>query len=258
MDLGITGKVAMVAAASKGIGLATAQALAAEGATLSICSRSEETLEAASELIGGEVRTYVVDVTQPDDLEWWLSETTTDMGAPDILVTNTGGPPAGALDTLTDEQWQSGIDSTLLNIVRLSRLVLPGMSERGWGRVVHITSLVAREPNPILPISGTLRAGIIALTRLQAREVAAKGVTVNGVLPGNTLTDRQRHLADIRAEKEGITQEEALEKIGGEMPIGRLADPKEIGDVVAFLCSARASYVTGESILVDGGTTRGV
>ncbi|CAN5562644.1 SDR family oxidoreductase [soil metagenome] len=248
----------MVAAASKGLGLATAQALAVEGARLSICSRSEEALEAALELIDGEVRTYVVDVTKLEDLEWWVNETTSDMGAPEILVTNTGGPPAGGLDSLTDEQWQSGVDSTLMNIVRLSRLVLPGMAERGWGRVVHITSLVAREPNPILPISSTLRAGIVALTRLQAREVAANGVTVNGVLPGNTLTDRQRHLADIRAEREGISQEEALEKIGSEMPIGRLADPKEIADVVAFLCSTRASYLTGESILVDGGTTRGI
>ncbi|RYG38554.1 SDR family oxidoreductase [bacterium] len=257
MDLGIGGKVAMVAAASKGIGLAVAQALAAEGVQISICGRNEETLEAAAALISPETRTYVVDVTQADDLEWWVNETTTDLGAPDILVTNTGGPPAGGLDSLSDEQWQSGVDSTLMNIVRLSRLVVPGMVERGWGRVVHITSLAAREPSPVLPISSTIRSGLVALTKLQGREYAAHGVTVNGVLPGNTLTDRQRHLAEIRAGKDGITMEEALARIGAETPIGRLADPREIADVVAFLCSVRASYVTGESVLVDGGMVRG-
>ncbi|RYG46689.1 SDR family oxidoreductase, partial [bacterium] len=256
MDLGIQGKVAMVAAASKGIGLAVAQALAAEGVQISICGRNEETLEAAAALISPDTRTYVVDVAQAEDLEWWVNETTSDLGVPDILVTNTGGPPAGELDTLSDDQWQSGVDSTLMNIVRLSRLVVPGMIERRWGRVVHITSLAAREPSPLLPISSTLRAGIMALTKLQGREYAASGVTVNGVLPGNTLTDRQRHLAGIRAEKEGMTMEEALTKIGNEMPIGRLADPQEIADVVAFLCSSRASYVVGESILVDGGAVR--
>jgi 3-oxoacyl-[acyl-carrier protein] reductase len=173
------------------------------------------------------------------------------------LVTNTGGPPAGKFTEITDEQWQAGIDGTLMNVVRLVRMVAPDMQAEGWGRIVHITSLVAKEPSPLLPISSTLRAGLMALTRLQAAELGRQGITVNGVLPGHTLTDRQRHLAEIRAGKEGILVEDALRKQGEEVPVGRLAEPEEIAAAVAFLCSAPASYVSGVSLLVDGGLTRG-
>jgi 3-oxoacyl-[acyl-carrier protein] reductase len=258
MNFGLEGKVAMVAAASKGIGLAIATALAAEGCRVSICARNEEVLEEVAGHISEETRSYVVDVSNAEDLAWWVEQTQADLGPIDILVTNTGGPPAGSLDALTDEQWQAGFDSTLMNIIRLTRLVQEDMKKSGSGRIVHITSLVAKEPNSLLPISSTLRAGILALTRLQATELAPFGITVNGVLPGHTLTDRQRHLADLRAERESITQEEALMKQGSEIPLGRLAEPSEIAAVVAFLCSKPAGYVTGESILVDGGLTRSV
>ena len=258
MDLGITGKVAMVAAASKGIGLAVAKRLAAEGCEISICARTEEQLEAAAAEIGPETRSYVVDVSIPEDIEWWFQQTIEDLGAPSILVTNTGGPHAGGALAMADDQWKEGIDSTLLSLVRMVRLAAPEMQSTGWGRIVHITSLVAREPSPVLAISSTLRAGIMALTKLQARELAASGVTVNGVLPGHTLTDRQRHLADLRASREGISAETALQKQGAETPIGRLADPDEIASVVAFLCGTPASYLTGESITVDGGMNRGI
>lgn len=257
MDFGIQGKVAMVAAASKGIGLATARMLAAEGCHVSICARTEDTLEAAAAEISPETRSYVVDVTNSEDLEWWVEQTIADLGAPDILVTNTGGPPAGNWMEMTDEQWQSGFDSTLMNIVRLTRLVSPKMVEKNFGRIVHITSLVAKEPSPLLPISSTLRSGIMALTRLQATELAPYGITVNGVLPGHTLTDRQRHLAGMVAEKEAITPEEALTRRASEVPTGRLADPGEIAAAVAFLCSVPAAYVNGVSLLVDGGLTKG-
>lgn len=257
MDFGIQGKVAMVAAASKGIGLATARMLAAEGCHVSICSRTEDTLEAAAAEISPETRSYVVDVTNPEDLDWWVEQTIADLGAPDILVTNTGGPPAGSWMEMTDEHWQSGFDSTLMHIVRLTRLVSPKMVEKNFGRIVHITSLVAKEPSPLLPISSTLRSGIMALTRLQATELAPYGITVNGVLPGHTLTDRQRHLASMVAEKEAITEEEALNRRASEVPMGRLADPGEIAAAVAFLCSVPAAYVNGVSLLVDGGLTKG-
>lgn len=248
----------MVAAASKGIGLATARALAAEGCQLSICARNEETLERAAAEIGEETRTYVVDVADAEDLAWWLESTRSDLGNPDILITNTGGPPAGSVWEMSDEQWSTGIESTLLNIVRLVRMVAPGMRDRGWGRIVHITSLVAKQPSLVLPISSTLRAGIVGLTKVQALELAPHGVTVNGVLPGHTLTDRQRHLAGIRAEREGISPEDALSRQGEEVPIGRLADPDEIAAVVAFLCSRQAAYLTGQSLLVDGGAVSGI
>jgi 3-oxoacyl-[acyl-carrier protein] reductase len=256
MDLGLEGKVAMVAAASKGIGLATAQALAAEGAIVSICSRNEDTLFAAAETIDGDPHTYVVDVSNPADLTWWIDQTVQDCGGIDILVTNTGGPPAGKWTDMTDEQWQTGFDNTLMNIVRLMRGVTPVMQQRHWGRVVHITSLVAKEPSTLLPISSTLRTGIMALTRLQATELAPHGITVNAVLPGHTMTDRQTHLAEIRAQGEGISVEEALQKQADSVPAGRLAEASEIAAVVAFLCSQQAGYLTGENILVDGGLTR--
>jgi 3-oxoacyl-[acyl-carrier protein] reductase len=255
MDLGISGKVAMVAASSKGIGLAIAKALAQEGCLVSMCARTEDVLEEAAAEVGHDARPFVVDVADREDLEWWIQQTRDDLGPVDILVTNSGGPPAGRLEDITDEQWMAGVDSTLMNIVRLVRLAEPDMRASGWGRIVHITSVVAKEPNPLLPISSTLRAGVLALTRLQATELGPHGITVNGVLPGHTLTDRQRHLASIRAEKEEITLEEALESQGQKAALRRLADPDEIASVVAFLCSQRASYVTGTSLLVDGGVS---
>jgi len=248
----------MVAAGSKGIGRAVAKALAEEGCRVSICGRTEETLGEACEFVGGTVRGYRADVSVEADLRRWVDATTSELGPPDIVVTNTGGPPAGTFDQMTDEQWQAGIDSTLLNVVRLVRLAAPGMQERKWGRIIHITSLVAKEPNPILPISSTLRAGLMALTRLQASHLAPDGITVNSVLPGHTLTDRQRHLASIRAEKLQISMEEALERQADEVPAKRLADPSEIAAAVAFLCSDRAGYINGVNLLVDGALTRGM
>jgi len=145
----------------------------------------------------------------------------------------------------------------LMNVVRLVRLVSPKMEAKGFGRIVHISSLVAMEPSPMLPISSTLRSGLLALTRLQSTELARHNITVNCVLPGHTLTDRQRHLAEIRSEKEGITAEAALEKQGLETPVGRLATPEEIGAAAVFLCSVQAAYITGTSLLVDGGLVKG-
>lgn len=247
----------MVAAASKGIGFATARMLAAEGCHISICGRTQASLDEAAAAIGGGVVTTVADVSVASDLERWVEITRETLGPPDILVTNTGGPPAGPVGEITDEQWQAGIDSTLLNVVRLYRLVAPYMAERGWGRIVHITSLVAKEPSSMLPISSTLRAGLMALTRLQADEVAARGVTVNCVLPGHTLTDRQRHLAAIRADREKVDEDEALRRQAADLPIGRLAEPDEIAAAIVFLCSAPASYITGVNLLVDGGAIKG-
>lgn len=258
MDLGIGGKVAMVAAGSKGIGLAIAKALAAEGAHVAIAARTPETLAAAAAEIGPATHVATVDVSKAEDLERWVDAVRKDLGAPQIVVTNTGGPPAGTLDAMTDTQWQGGFDSTLMNVVRLVRLVEPDLKASGWGRIVHLTSLVASEPNRLLPISSTLRAGLVALTKLQARELAPYGVTVNGVLPGHTLTDRQRHLAQVRAEREGISPEEALARTAASVPLGRLGDPSEIAAAVAFLCGAPAAYITGVSLLVDGGLTQGI
>lgn len=217
----------MVAASSKGIGRAIAEMLAREGCALSLCARDVSGFDGA--LSPSEsVAVWACDVSDAEALERWVVETRQRFGRIDILVTNTGGPPAGRLGEMTDAHWQSGIDATLLNVVRLVRLVGPSMSASGWGRIVHVTSLVAKEPSPMLPISSTLRAGLMALTRLQALELAPYGVTVNAVLPGHTATDRQTHLASIRAEQRGISVEEALWMQADEVPMKRLASPAEI------------------------------
>ncbi len=247
----------MVAAASKGIGLATAKMLAAEGCKISICARNEETLEEAAAEIGPDTRSYVADVSDAEDMAWWHQQTVAELGPVEILVTNTGGPPAGALSEKTDEEWQQGFDSTIMNVLRLTRLVAPSMIKQEWGRIVHITSLVAKDPSPILPISSTLRAGLNSLTCLQAQELGPHGITVNAVLPGHTLTDRQRHLASIRAQNSGISVEEALKRQAEEVPLRRLAEPDEIAAAIAFLCSERAAYITGTTLLVDGGLSKG-
>ncbi|MCU0315580.1 MAG: SDR family oxidoreductase [Fimbriimonadaceae bacterium] len=258
MDLGLGGKVAMVAAATKGIGLACAQELARAGCCVSICGRNSELFLPALERIEGEAKAFVCDVSNKDSLEAWFAKTLERFGQPDILVTNTGGPPAGNFSEMTDQQWQSGVDSTLMNVVRLVRLAAPGMIRGEWGRIIHLTSVVAKHPNQLLPISTTLRSGLMSLTRLQATEFAPFGITVNGVLPGHTLTDRQRHLAEIRASRDGISPEEALEKQAQEVPMKRLAAPHEIASAVTFLASQKASYITGVNLLVDGGITNSI
>ena len=257
MDLGMQGRVAMVAAGSKGLGKAAAASLLKEGCKVSLCGRDEATLASARAELGASVLAFPCDVTKPADLEAWHLATLKAFGQVDILVTNTGGPPAATFLDLTEAQWDSGVQSTLMNVVRMSRLVLPGMRERKWGRIVHITSLVAKQPTPLLTISSALRAGLSALTKTMATEFGADNVLVNAILPGNILTDRQTHLAELRSQKDGTTLESYYQKVSATIPVGRLGNPAEVGEVIAFLCSERASYITGTSIQVDGGIIQG-
>lgn len=249
MDLGIAGKVAMVAAASKGLGRACAEALAAEGCRVSICARSAAELDA---VVAAELR-VVADVTRADELARWHRDTEARLGPADILVTNTGGPPVARFMDLDDAQWMSGVESTLMNVVRLSRLVIPGMRARRWGRIVHLTSFVAKQPADELTISSTLRAGLSGLTKTQSNQLGRDGITVNAILTGNVLTARQEHLAEVRCKERGLTREQYFASVAAAIPVGRIGEPREVGEVVAFLCSARAAYVTGVSLPVDGG-----
>ena len=258
MNLGLKNRVAMIAAASKGIGKACAIALAAEGCKVSICARNLKELDRVSDEIGSIDNVLVVpaDVSSPAELAYWHIRTVEKFGGVDILVTNTGGPPVARFMELTDDQWLSGVESTLMNVVRLSRLVLPGMQERKWGRIIHLTSMVAKQPKDELTISSTLRAGLSGLTKTMSNQVGRDNITVNAVLMGLCRTDRLQHLGEIRAKEQGITIEEYYQQAAAEVPLKRVAEPKEIADVVAFLASENASYITGASIQVDGGMIR--
>lgn len=258
MDLGIKGRAAMVAAASKGIGKACAIALAQAGCRVSICARNAEELDKTRAEIGnfGEATSVVTDVSSAGELEVWHGRTVERFGQVDILVTNTGGPPVKRFMELTDQQWQSGVESTLMNVVRLSRLVIPGMRQRRWGRIIHLTSLVAKQPMDELTISSTLRAGLSGLTKTMANQVGPDNITVNAILTGHIMTDRQLALADVRVKERGITHEQYFAGQAAEIPLRRIGEPREIGEVVAFLASERAGYVTGVSLPVDGGLIR--
>jgi 3-oxoacyl-[acyl-carrier protein] reductase len=256
MELGIRGRTAMVAAGSKGLGRAIAVALVGEGARVSIAARSPGPLaetEQALRAAGGEVLAMSADVSRADDLERWHAATVAAFGAPALLVTNTGGPPAGQLEQLTEDAWRAGIDSTLMTAIRLSRLVLPAMRQAHYGRIVHLTSFVAKQPMALLTISSTLRAGLSALTKTMATQVAADGITVNAVLPGHFATDRQIHVNELRAQQHGVTRAVWEERLQAEIPAGRFGRPEELASAAVFLLSERASYVTGTSLQIDGG-----
>ncbi|MGZ8710162.1 MAG: SDR family oxidoreductase [Thermoanaerobaculia bacterium] len=259
MDLGIKGRVAMVAAASKGLGRAVAETLAREGCQLSICSRNTDNLDEARwaiEKAGSTALAVRCDVTVADDLQRWVEATDAMYGKVDIVVTNSGGPPAGRFLQLSEEQWRAGIDMTLMNVVRLCHMVIPGMRQRKWGRIVNITSLVAKQPLDMLTISSTLRAGLSALTKTLADQVAKDNILVNALLPGHILTDRQRELNAIRAREQNVSVDTYSAGVEEKIPMGRYGRAEEIGDAVAFLCSERASYITGVSLQVDGGIIR--
>jgi 3-oxoacyl-[acyl-carrier protein] reductase len=249
VDLGIRDKAALVTGASKGIGLGIALALAAEGARVALSSRSRERAEAAAAQVGG--RGFVHDSSELDAAAGLVEAVEAELGAIDILVTNTGGPPPGP-DALgfTREQWQRAYRELVLAPLGLVELVLPGMRERRFGRVVNVSSSAVREPIPTLMLSNAHRSATLAAFKTLARQVAADGVTLNTILPGRIATDRMIEMAGSREAAEHAAAEQ--------VPAGRLGTVDELGAVAAFLCSEPAGYVTGTAILVDGGLTRSV
>ena len=260
MDLGMQGRVAMVCGASAGIGKATALALAREGAKVAICARDREALEAAAAEMrastGAEVLAQAADVTSESALEAFLTETSVRLGPVEILVNNAGGPPAGNFEETAPEAWDRAHRLTLQSAVSCCRRVLPEMKSRRWGRIISITSLTVKQPMEGLILSNAYRAALTAFSKTLAGDVAPFGITVNCVCPGYTDTERLRELTSSLAEKRGIA--EAAVRLDWEksIPAGRLGRPEEVADLIAFLASQRASYITGASILIDGGLIR--
>lgn len=260
MDLGLKDKIALVAAASQGLGRAVAEELAAEGASLVLCARNPQTLAetaaAIAENSGAHVLAVPADVTDVEQIARVVDSGNERFGRIDILVTNAGGPPAGQFDQLTREQWEQATKLTLFSAIELTRAVLPGMKERHWGRILNITSIAVKQPVENLMLSNSLRAGLTGFARTLANEVASFGVTVNNILPGYTRTERLEELAHMMAEKHGITPAEFRAKWEQEIPMRRLGEPREFAALAAFLVSERASYITGTSIQIDGGWIR--
>lgn len=261
MDLGIGGRVALVGASANGIGLATAKRLAREGCRVAICDIDEGALERArSEVMDDSAESLVgswpVDLTSANSIDDLVAKVTESLGPVDILITNAGGPPPGSFEDATDDKWQRAFDLTFLSAVRLIRAVLPGMKERGWGRIVNFTSRSLREPIPNLIISNAVRLAVAGMAKTLAAEVAEAGITVNNLGPGPTSTDRAIELAQARADRQGLTLEAVIRETEASIPRGRMAGPEEQASVAAFLASELAGHVTGVSMIVDGGQTR--
>lgn len=262
MDLGLQGKVIMVAAASKGLGYGIAQAVAQEGALVSIASRTEMDIMQAARRLQGETGTQVLgavmDATNVDSIVNWVQATQTHFGGVDGLVVNAGGPPAGTFDNFTDADWQAAFELTLLSSVRMIRAVLPSLRARGGGSILTITSSSVKEPIDILLLSNVMRSGVVSLVKSLSRQLAPEKIRVNNLVPGRIDTERVQALDKVWAQRAGISPEIQKEQQESFIPWGRYGTIEEFGKAGAFLLSEAASYITGETLIVDGGAMRTV
>jgi 3-oxoacyl-[acyl-carrier protein] reductase len=262
MDLGIKGRVALVAASSQGIGLATAEAFAAEGCRIAMCARNRQTLEAAAQKIRkqheGEVFAEAFDVTSSAGVSRFVASVVDKFGSVDICVTNAGGPPAKGFLATSLEDWQRALESNFLSTVYFAREVIPRMQRKHWGRIITITSITTKQPVADLVLSNAVRAAVVGLVKSLANEFGKDGILVNNVGPGFTATDRLQELAKARASASGKTEQEIFDGWAADVPLKRLAEPREVAETIVWLASERASYVTGQTVLVDGGMYKGL
>ncbi|TWT04266.1 SDR family oxidoreductase [Planococcus sp. CPCC 101016] len=261
MDLAINEKVVIVMASSKGLGKATALEFAKEGATVVISSRNQQSLEKTAieikEASGNQqVFSKVCDISQEQDIENLVKFVADQFGRIDVLINNTGGPKAGGFDKIEDADWYKAFDQNLLSYIRTSRAVLPYMKEQQFGRIINISSSSVKEVIDGLILSNTLRAGMVGFAKTLAREVAGDNILVNTVGPGRISTDRVAELDQIAAEKQGVPVEQIVEKSKSGIPAGRYGEPEEFAKVIVFLASAANSYLTGQSLVVEGGSLK--
>ena len=260
MDLGLAGKTALVAAASKGLGRACAEEFAAEGARVVICARGADVLERTRGEIAAKTRADVyavaADLSTMEGIGTVVTEAQRRLGHVDILANNAGGPPSGPFEQHPWDQWEKAIHLNLRSTVELTRRLLPDMRSRRWGRIINVTSIAVKQPVDGLMLSNSLRAAVTGFARTLANETAESGITVNNILPGYTRTERVEQLSEATASREGISREQAIARWEAEIPMRRLGEPREFAALAAFLASERASYITGQSIAVDGGWIR--
>ena len=262
MDLELGGKVAIVGGASKGLGRACAEVLAAEGVRVALCSRSrvelDKTAQAIRDTTKAEVLTLAGDLDRHDTVRDLVGAAVARFGRLDILVNNSGGPPLARAYNATEEQWATAVQRSLLFFARMSREAVPHLKRAGGGRIINILASTVYQPIPNLALSGATRMGVVAFAKSLADEVGRDGILVNNVCPGSILTERMLSNVTARATELGITVEDALAQRAAETAVGRIGEPKELAYLVAFLASGKASYITGTTILVDGGLVRSV
>jgi len=262
METGLCGKTVLITGASQGMGRATAEAFAAEGARLAMCARNQKTLEAAQAEISSRHKTEVmveaVDVTDADKLRRFVAAAAEHFGGIDVAVANAGGPPAKNFLSLTPDDWRKAVDVNFLSVVTLAREVIPHMQRKRWGRFITITSTSVRQPIPDLLLSNSVRPAVVGLIKSLAIEFGKDGLTFNNIAPGYTATERLSELSKVRALAAGTSEEQIRERWAQEIPLRRLGEPQEIADAIIWLASDRAAYVTGQTLVVDGGNYRGL
>ena len=262
MNLGLKDRVALVAASSQGIGRASAEAFAAEGCRVAMCARNQQTLQATAEKIRKQYDVAVLaeafDVTDAAAVGRFVSAVAEKFGGVDICVTNAGGPPAKGFLSATLEDWQRALEANFLSTVYFAREVIPHMQRRSWGRIITITSITTKQPVADLVLSNAVRAAVVGLVKSLANEFGKHGILVNNVGPGFTATDRLKELAKARAAGSGKSEQEMFDGWAADAPLRRLGDPREVAETIVWLASERASYITGQTVLVDGGMYKGL